>query len=307
MLVEIAKRLDYWGNWYFEGKPSPRNSHFDVLGTPPGEYHWRYQTRDSAGKFQTGLRDFQIEIEDAVRTRRALSVLKFGDGDYYFLRGIHVGSAAPGYRAISRPVPTRLLKESRKSAISSSLMVCELPLSNRAMFKVLFPNRTPDFPAEYIYGLVSAAWFTKNFKANKIGLIGANRKLRIISELLNYSEYQDALEIENFSDFIPVPDKFAADDPHGLLSYLERELANSSADFFLVGLGHVKSWLLPKLPQIYTAPFIDIGSGIDALAGIIDTGRPYMASWTNFQVSDRSLYDDVDYLNFNGANIKLLS
>lgn len=306
MIVRIAKQIDRWGNRYFVGESPPANQDFNVLGTPPGEHQWRYQIRDSAGTFQSKLRDFQVEIEEAVRFRRPISVLKFGDGDYYFLRGLRVGSAAPGNRAISRPVPAKLLQESRRSAISSSLMVCELPLTNRTMFKMLFPTRNPDFPAEFIYGLVATRWFTKNFPESKIGLIGANKKLRIISELLKYSEYQDALGIEEFTELIPIPDKFAADNPQNLLSYLEKELANSSADFFLVGLGHVKSWLLPKLPTIYRAPFIDIGSGIDAFAGIIDTGRPYMANWTNFQVADRSLYEDVDYLNFNGANIHLL-
>lgn len=306
MLVQVAKSLDKLGNHYFAKKTSFASQDFYVLGTPPGEYHWRYQIRDVTGHFRSKLQELQLGIEEAVLFRQPLSVLKFGDGDYYFLRGIHVGSAAPGNRAISRPVPAELLRESRKSAISSSLMVCELPFSNRAMFKVVFPTRTPDFPAEFIYGLMSTAWFTKSFSANKIGLIGASKKLRIISELLKYSEYQDALGIETFSDLIAVPDKFAADDPPGLLSYLTRELANSSADLFLVGLGHVKSWILPKLPRIYNAPFIDVGSGIDALAGIIDTGRPYMASWTNYQLPDRSLYEDVDYLNFNGGNVKLL-
>ena len=73
----------------------------------------------------------------------------------------------------------------------------------------------------------------------------------------------------------------------------------------MVGIGHLKSGVLGELKKYKEAIYIDVGSGIDALAGIIDTERPYFGDWTNFQLEDFD-YSRMDYLRFNGKNIKII-
>ena len=36
--------------------------------------------------------------------------------------------------------------------------------------------------------------------------------------------------------------------------------------------------------EIKNAIYLDIGAGIDALAGLIDPDRPYASSWINYQM-----------------------
>ena len=51
---------------------------------------------------------------------------------------------------------------------------------------------------------------------------------------------------------------------------VSEQLKKSSSRIFLMGIGHVKSALIHRLPKYRNAIYLDIGSGIDALAGMID-------------------------------------
>ena len=67
-----------------------------------------------------------------------------------------------------------------------------------------------------------------------------------------------------------------------------------------MGIGHVKSALTHRLTKYANAIFLDVGSSIDALAGIIDIRRPYFGDWTNYQIKNSEIYSGVDYLQYNG-------
>ena len=56
----------------------------------------------------------------------------------------------------------------------------------------------------------------------------------------------------------------------------------------------VNSYIITKPSNI-----LDIGSGIDAIAGIIDKDRPYFNNWENFKLNQESFYKNIDYLQFN--------
>ena len=65
-------------------------------------------------------------------------------------------------------------------------------------------------------------------------------------------------------------------------------------------MGHVKSYIFSQLKKYKKAVFIDVGSGIDALAGIIDYNRPYMLDWINHQVTDKEFdYTEIDFLQYD--------
>jgi len=168
----------------------------------------------------------------------------------------------------------------------------------RNMFYELFPNRKIDFPADYGHGLVANKWFFKTFKG-KIGLIGAKEKLQLIQELLKHKDYREYLGIDKFNDYIYIPQRFACDDVRSLEKNIAKQLANSSSDIFLLGIGHVKSALLYKLKEYKRSIYVDVGGAIDAIAGVINITRMYMGNWTNFQIRSCD-YSVIDFMRYIG-------
>ena len=278
------------------------HSKYEISGTVNLDSHPALADEQSYPEFQTKLKQFKSQIQMQTSAGVGATYLKFGDGDYFFLKGKRVGSAAPGARAISRPVSWLERRKYIQKASTVDFMMCEIYPENRRHFSSVFPNREIDFPAEIVYGLVANKWLITRTKG-RVALIGAAQKLDLIQELLGHERYREYLGIESFVDYIPVPQKYAADSPADLSRQVGAKVEASSANLFLMGLGHVKSWLIPSLSGYKEAVFVDIGSGIDALAGIIDSKRPYFGAWQNFRLPNSNLYKDIDYLQFNHENI----
>ena len=70
--------------------------------------------------------------------------------------------------------------------------------------------------------------------------------------------------------------KFACDDVENTRELVKKQLSHTSSKNFFLGVGHVKSGFNYLLPEYKQAIYLDVGSGIDALAGIIDNERPYL-------------------------------
>lgn len=278
------------------------HSQYEVPGTVNFDDHISLSSPLTYPKFQEDLSSFQTQIQMQVSQGTGATYLKFGDGDYYFLKGKRVGSAAPGARAISRPVSWAKRQKFIKMANGVDYMMCEIYPENRRRFDGVFRGRQIDFPAEIVYGLVANRWLI-NQTGGQVGLIGASQKLDLIKELLTHHEYRDYLGIEEFADYIPIPQKFAADSPEALSKDIGARVESSSAKVFLMGIGHVKSWLIPALSSYRETIYLDIGSGIDALAGIIDSKRPYFGAWKNYRLPRSDWYTGIDYLQFNNENI----
>ena len=117
---------------------------------------------------------------------------------------------------------------------------------------------------------------------------------------MDHKEYQEYLGIESFNDYIKIPQKFACDDIESTEKMVATQLENSTSDIFLFGIGHVKSALSYRFKKYKKSIFYDIGSGIDAIAGVIDTDRPYFGEWTNYQIKNSPLYNEIDYLAYQG-------
>ena len=109
-------------------------------------------------------------------------------------------------------------------------------------------------------------------------------------------EYKNYLQLDNFSDYISIPQKFAVDKIKLIERQVKKKLENSSSKIFLIGVGHVKSGLLHQLSKYTNAQFIDIGVGIDAIAGIVNNERPYFGNWKNYRLKDQAIYENVDFL-----------
>lgn len=261
-----------------------------TLVRDPAYDDWR-----AAELFAEQYRDFQASLIGIVSSGLGCSMYKFGDGDYFFLTEQEVGSAKPGKRALKSAYADLDMPDFRRNAARCDYYTCELLSSNRDNFYKVFPDSVISWPAEYVYASVANRWLTRDLPG-PVGLIGAAEKLEIVQRLLTHEEYQEYLGIQDFADYISIPQKFACDSADAVLKAVADQLEGASSRAFLVGVGHVKSYLLSELPKYHDALYLDVGSGIDALAGVVDSRRPYFGSWVNFRLSDSTLYEEVDFL-----------
>lgn len=253
--------------------------------------------------FKMELERFKNLIQQLHAERRSATFYKFGDGDYYFLKGLPHGSAKPGNRALSKPLAEADLEKFRTNSVGSDFYMCELYPENRVKFQDVFPSISIDFPAEFSYICVASNWFLRNF--DNVGIIGAEEKLNLIKELSEKPEYKKSIGFNGFTSYISVPQRYSCDNLELQMESLKNQLSESNSDIFLVGIGHLKSGVLGELKKYKSAIFIDVGSGIDALAGIIDTERPYFGAWTNYQLKSYE-YGRMDFLSFNGKNVRYI-
>ena len=249
--------------------------------------------------FQEKMEDFKNLLIELVNTNESKTFYKYGDGDYFFLTKQSVGSAAPGKRALSRGYNNINHEQFVEGAQLCDYYTCEIYPTNKDRFEQVI-DRKIDFPAEYGYGLVANKWLFKQF-SGKIGLIGADTKINIIENLMEAEQYQEYLGLEKFEDYVRLPQQFACDDLDATEKMVGEQLQKTSSKIFLMGMGHVKSGLIHRLKKYTDAVFLDVGSSIDAIAGIIDVNRPFFGDWTNYQINEPPLYEGVDFLQYDSS------
>ncbi len=249
--------------------------------------------------FQEKMEEFKKLLIELVDNNKSKTFYKYGDGDYFFLTKQSVGSAAPGKRALSKGYSNINHEQFVEGAQLCDYYTCEIYPTNKDRFEQVI-DRKIDFPAEYGYGLVANKWLFKQF-SGKIGLIGADTKINIIENLMEAEQYQEYLGLEKFEDYVRLPQQFACDDIDATEKMVGEQLQKSSSKIFLMGMGHVKSGLIHRLKKYTDAVFLDVGSSIDAIAGIIDVNRPFFGDWTNYQINEPPLYEGVDFLQYDSS------
>ena len=274
------------------------SSLYEIDGTANFDQNPCFWDNKTYPKFQEDLKSFKELLINLVDTGENKTFYKFGDGDYFFLKKIPHGSAGPGKRALG--ISYDQLKNHQEfvdGVLQNDFITCEIYPENISKFKELYPQTKVDYPAEYGYGLTANKWLLRQFEG-KIGIIGAHEKVKLVEHLMTSDVYQNYLGIKKINDYISIPQKFACDDLGAVENIVAEQLARSSSDtkIYLLGIGHVKSGLLHRLKKHKSAVYLDVGSGIDALAGVIDPDRPYMGAWTN-HLSRHFNYQLLDFLN----------
>ena len=262
-----------------------------------------YSVSSTYPLFQVELYNYMETLKNDFELKKSYTTYKFGDGDYYFLEGIPIGSASPGKRAISRTLSRSELDSNIINSKKCDRYFCEIYPENRSKFYQLFGEQRDLLPAEFHYGLIANRWFFREF-GDSIGIIGAQEKIELIKLLMKEPVYKEFLGLENFTDYIVVPQKFAADNVGELEKNLTQQLVHSKSRMFLFGVGHVKSSIAWRFKYMKPSIYLDIGSGIDAIAGLIDSKRPYFGGWTNYQVPKKYDYSILDLLQLQNSKIK---
>ena len=152
-------------------------------------------------------------------------------------------------------------------------------------------RQTVPVPMDMLYGLVANRWLTRTFR-NRVGLIGAGPKLDAIKQLMEHHEYRDYLGTDCFTDYVPVQQNDILNLPiQAVREQVADGVRHSTCDVFLVGAGVGKLLFFDLLKELRGCVFIDVGHGIDMLAGYGDTSRPYSAGWINYGL--RSINDET--------------
>ncbi len=275
---------------------------YKIEGSINNDQNPCFHNKDSCPDFQEKLEFFKKLLIQQVKHNKSATYYKYGDGDYYFLKKQSVGSATPGKRALSKNYDSIDHDKFVEGAQLCDYYTCEIYPENRQRFSEVI-DKEIDFPAEFGYGLVANKWLFKTF-AGKIGLIGADRKIDIIENIMEAPQYQEYLGLEKFEDYIRIPQQFACDDLEATERMVGEQLEKSTSKIFLVGIGHVKSGLLHRLKKYTDAVFLDVGSSLDAISGIVDVDRPYFGDWTNYQIDGTDLYSGVDFLQYDSSKGK---
>ena len=153
--------------------------------------------------FQSDLKNFQDLLLKLDFEKKGASFVHFGDGDYFFLEKMPIGSATPGKRALSIPYDffdISPFKEGWSKADYHCVEYLESGMPKK--LNELYPGQKT-IATEFLYGLIMNKWFLKTFKG-RIGLIGAGDKLDIITELMKRKEYQEYLGLDKFNDYIKI-------------------------------------------------------------------------------------------------------
>ena len=266
--------------------------------------HVCFKNPSTYPNFQEDLINFKSHLKELVDNNKSKTFYKFGDGDYHFLKKNEIGSAKPGNRALAKSYNEINHQEFIDGAQLNDYYTCEIYPENRQMFKEVITNKEVNYPAEYGYGLGSNKWFFKKF-SGKIGLIGASEKLYLIEELMKYDEYKEYLGLDKFNDYIHFPQKYACDDINVVEEFVGKQLKESNSDIFLLGIGHSKSAILHRFKKYTNAVFMDVGAGIDNIAGCINIRRPYAGDWTNYRIKDYD-YSNIDYLKYGGEGKEVI-
>ena len=90
--------------------------------------------------------------------------------------------------------------------------------------------------------MIANKWLFEVF-SGKIGLIGASTKMEIIQNLMEAPQYQEYLGIDEFQDYISLPQRFSCDDLEATEKMVGEQLGKSTSKIFLMGMGHVKVWI----------------------------------------------------------------
>ena len=244
------------------------------------------------------LIDFLMCISKDLHEKRNIALVRLGDSEMLFLDGKMVGNI------VNRSFLHSDIGKYDLELFYSSLEKFDyISILQVKSLRKLLPKRIEhtdnSWHCESIYDAVSTRLLFYMLKGYKVGLIGAHEKLCIIKELFQYEEYKNYIGIDSITEFISIPQKGASQDPEKTIRLIESQIT-AEADIYLVGMSVVKILALPYLRNKYKKSFIDIGVGIDALAGIIPNTKTNFGNWVNYRLKSYD-YSSVNFFKYQSG------
>ncbi len=247
-----------------------------------------------SGKLQNYHDDFLKKMKNEINNNAGFSTVRVGDGEALFLLGKKVGNISKRHltKKTSINLKNWILELKKNDQIRFSIT-----WSLRKLWKPIFPEIRKKFiPLEVIYASIANKELLKICNNYKVGIIGPKSKLIIIKKLLAHKEYKNYLHFNKFEQYIYIPEKGACNDTDYLKKNILKQIGNNKCDIYLYGIGIAKIKIINSIKESTNVLFIDIGSALDALAGIIPKDRPFFGNWTNYKIKDYD-YEGIDQLS----------
>lgn len=241
------------------------------------------------------LLKFTIDIFDRISKEKVFSLIRLGDGEMHFLNNNINGNLIKRH-GVENILNDKILKSYQQDALNNDFV---LHYKNSKSFKKLTPKniqlnllKKNDYDNYVIYQLISNKLLLCILKKYKVGLIGASEKLNLIKELLKYPEYRENLFIDNIFEYIELPQIGAGKNFNNTYDIIKNQF-QGNAEIYLVGMGISKLHVLSQFKKEFNKSVIDIGIGLDALAGVVPYSRPYFANWVNYRIKEFD-YSTID-------------
>lgn len=252
--------------------------------------------------YQEDYHTLKQNIMNSYKNKIPTTFVRIFDGEFWFLDGKKIGNV--GKRHCSKSLGIIDIKKFKEGFLANDYVFTQIYSDFLPKYHRLFPSRPDIKPMEHIYSIVANKWIFKTFSNDGIGLIGGEHKMSLIKKLMEHDEYRDYLGVQEFTDYISVPEKFTCDNVEKLEQDIGKQLETSKSKIFLFGIGISKLAVAHAFKKYKNAIFIDIGAGISALAGTTSIERPYFGGWINYRLKnhDYSKMDQIDYKDTRGKN-----
>ena len=155
-------------------------------------------------------------------------------------------------------------------------------------FKESF-DRTPDYLAEYVYGLVANKWFLKICKID----LSVQKLRHIISDLMQSQQYQEYLNIEKFETYITIPQVYALSKSNLYIKTLENKFKKVMPKYFYRYWSFTE-YIVTQIKSLFKKTFNCVGIGLDAISGCVNINRPYFGAWTNYRLKNSKIYEEIN-------------
>ncbi|MGL1890224.1 MAG: hypothetical protein OCD02_01290 [Spirochaetaceae bacterium] len=258
------------------------------------------------GSMQNIYDDLLKNIEDKLKNKEPLSIIRCGDGEAYFLQGKFIGNVVRRHftKGDVNNIDLNLwLDNYRKNDIKSFdinwyLRKLWIPIEGKMI-------KREYYPLHVVYSLIATRDLLRISKDYKVGLIGAETKLGIIEELMKHKEYQDYLGLKKFDDYILIPETGACNNIDELCKDIIDQCKSNPCDLYILGTGISKLYFQSMIRDVIGCVIIDVGSGIDALAGIIPKDRQNFGKWINYKLTGYD-YNGIDILSHHTSQVEKL-
>jgi hypothetical protein len=255
------------------------------------------------GVFQEYYNNIFNEIEDSLKNNRPFSVIRSGDGEAYFLQEKYIGNIVKRHLTVKDiNIDTEIWI---KKYLRNDIITYDANLSLRRLWTpIVGKDVIKDYyPLHVVYALIANRDIFSILKDKKIGLIGSIKKLNIISELMNHKQYRDYTKISEIQSYIGIPDVGACNYPDKILNDILKKSAKNPCDIYFVAAGISKIYFMSELRDKLNCIVIDIGSGMDALAGIIPKDRHCFGKWVNYKIQKNAIESGFDKLSTHNKRL----
>lgn len=233
-----------------------------------------------------------------LREQKKFDVLRIGDGEMLLLGGKIKGNLIKRHKVerILNPNEvsslTKYAGDDSTAALTYSFPSMQSYWSRNEISNMLRAKTKYDVYS--IYQLIASGILTRLISNKSVTVLAAGSKCELIRQRLNNLEFQNFLGIKGDIDFVHIDQRGCVQN----LKLLEEAINNCKTDVVLYGMGVAKLFVCKSFSNSKSS-FIDIGAGIDALAGIIPKTRPYFANWNNFDELNASINfpTDLDILS----------